>query len=166
MSILLRSAAFAVLAMTVPVIGGSGVEDWTTIGRLRGLDLMVALDQAYLDETGSHVIVATRVAGDFDARLDTLPELDEEVAPAPRRVGVGAMHLIYDYDCATGEIADVVFNLAYDTEGRRMTAPPDFVDLVVRSHRTGLAAASTDESRAGWRKICARLGARDSALRS
>ena len=155
MSILLRSTAFAVLAMTVPVIGGSGVEDWTTIGRLRGLD-----------ETESHVIVATRVEGDFDARLDTLPELDEEVAPAPRRVGVGAMHLIYDYDCATGEIADVVFNLAYDTEGRRMTAPPDFVDLVVRSHRTGLAAASTDESRAGWRKICARLGARDGALRS
>ena len=142
MSILLRSATCAVLAMTLPVVGGSGVENWTNIGRLRGLDLLVALDQAYLDESDRQVLVTTRLQGDFDARLETLPELSD-VSPAPRRVGVRALHLTYAYDCVTGEIADVTFHAAYDDDERRMTAPPDFVDLVVRSHRTGLLAASS-----------------------
>ncbi|SFI26547.1 hypothetical protein [Albimonas pacifica] len=166
MTILLRCATAAVLATTVPVVGGSGLETWTNVGRLRGLEILVALDQAYLDDDGRHVLVSTRVQGDFDARLDTLPELDAEVAPAPRGVGVWALHLTYVYDCGVGEIADVTFHAAYDHDERRMTAPDDFIDLVVRSHRTGLAAASSPESRDGWRRLCARLQARAPALRS
>ena len=165
MTILLRCATAAVLATTVPVIGGSGVETWTHVGRMRGLDILVALEQAYLDENSRQVLVTTRLQGDIDARLETLPELDN-APPTPRRVGVRAMHLTYAYDCETGEIADVAFHAAYDEDERRMIAPPEFVDLVERSQRTGLHAASSPESRRGWRKLCNRLRARMTDVRT
>ncbi len=165
MAILLRSATAAVLAMTVPVVGGSGAEQWTNVGRMRGLEILVALDDAYLDDAGRQVLVATRLQGDIDARLDTLPELDGS-PPTPRHVGVHALHLTYAYDCASGEIADVRFHAAYDDDERRMIAPPEFIELVQTSHRTGLLAASSDESRQGWRRLCSRLQARLSVPRT
>ncbi|WP_339948524.1 hypothetical protein [uncultured Albimonas sp.] len=159
MTILLRAATAAVIATTLPVIGGSGVETWTNVGALRGLDVLVALDDAYLDESAGRVLVATRLVGDIDARLETIPDLDDS-PPTPRRVGVRAMTLTYIYDCDLGEIEQVRFHSAYDDEDRRMAAPADFVNLVENTLRTGLLASSSTESRAGWRKLCARLRAR------
>lgn len=153
----IQTLAFAVCAAAWPVMGSSDDEDWKAVGSLRGVSILVAPDAAYADLAAATFAIPGRLEGDFDARVDSLPSLAEDMDEPVDANGARRLELLYVFDCVSGDIRTVHFHAAFDAEQRRISVSRGYAAVVEHSISTGIRAVSTAETLAERRSFCKML---------
>ncbi|MDF2232736.1 hypothetical protein P2H44_09245 [Albimonas sp. CAU 1670] len=162
MAKLLILAAVAVAAL-VPAIGTGEDETWLNVGRLRGLDISVAPDFAYVDEQAETFSIPARLHGEMDARTRALPHYEHEPPVVP--AGTRTVELTYVFHCDTGATASVMVHAGYDAEWRRLPLPDSYIAFLESAILTGMRAVDTEEALQRRREFCARIRPAVSDLR-
>ncbi|SFI26571.1 hypothetical protein [Albimonas pacifica] len=152
----------SLISATVPLWVASDDAEWTEVGRIGALNVWVAPDRYVFDEAAERLSVATRLDGDFDLMLSSVPGAEAE-PPHLHSAGIRRMELAFVHDCRLGTVEEVQVHAGYDGEGRRVAVRPGLAALVAQSARADARAVSTPAVRDAIRQACRDRGAMRSA---